>query len=261
MSTRRINTIGHRIGQMALFFFSLICELMMTTPNALGQERSRASNAKEIADRAFEWFKKMEGRSVDDYLRQIRPGKVSASFKAAVVANSSAGEQVRLSSAMRSRLAALQSVLRFHDRADMVEIKVINVNYAYVGFQARTVLLISEKAFDVLSEKELQAVVAHELGHEYFWEEIIEARRNKDFELMREIEMRCDGIAVLTLARLGIDPVNLISAISRIYAINLNAMSANSFQYPPPDQRLNFIRRMIEQARAERTAHEYLSLK
>ena len=66
---------------------------------------------------------------------------------------------------------------------------------------------------------------------------------------------------MITLDCLGIDPANLISAISRIQMFNLKMSPANSFNYPPPDQRFNFIRQMIELTQKDRVAATYLSRK
>jgi hypothetical protein len=255
MSKHNINAIR----QGTLFLVLLVCELMINTANAFAQEGRGAGKSNESADKALAWFRKLAGASVDDYLRRIRPGKVPASFKAQVVANVTKGGEIRVSPGMRSRLAALNPVLQFHDRADVVEIKVINLDYAFVGFQARAVLLISEKALNLLTTEELQATVAHEMGHEYFWNEYHVARRNKQFELMREIELRCDGIAVLTLDRLGLDPSNLAKAIHRIRTFNLKPIASDTFYYPTPTERLYFIRKMTEMVKGKKPVSELAS--
>jgi hypothetical protein len=244
---------------MTLFLFFLACELMTNTANTFAQDGRRAGGSKETAEKMLVWFKKLEGESVEDSLRRIRPGRVPASFKAKVVANVTKGEEVRLSQGMRSQLAALTPVLQFHDRADVVEIKVINLDYAFVGFQARAVLLISEKALNLLTTEELQATVAHEMGHEYFWHEFLEARQNKQFDLMREIELRCDGIAVMTLDRLGVNPTNLAKAINRIRFFNLKAIPHDTIYYPPATERHYFIQKMIEMVQGRRPFSELAS--
>jgi len=258
MSKHSIYTIRQSFGQAMFFLFSLTFGLMTS---AAAQDDKRAADSKETTDRALAWFKRIKDQGFTASLSRIRRNPVQNSFKAEALEKLSAGEQVPLTTKMRARLATLAPVLKFHERDQIVEVRVIDSPCAFVCFQECSVLLISAKAFDLLSEKELQAAVAHEMGHEYFWHEFQEARRNKQYELMREIELRCDGIAVITLDQLGFDPANLISAISRIQTFNLKMMPANSFSYPPPDQGFNFIRQMIELTQEERVAATYLSLK
>jgi hypothetical protein len=45
--------------------------------------------------------------------------------------------------------------------------------------------------------------VAHELGHDYVWDEFEEASTLRDNRRLQELELRCDGIAVIALQRLA----------------------------------------------------------
>lgn len=224
----------------------LFCLLFGLKIGASAHEAKPSAKAMSVNDTALLWFERIEDRDFEDYLRRIRPGGVSNLYKTEVLGDVTAGPLVRPTAGMQAKLAALASVLEFHDRRHIVEIKIIDLRYAYVGFQARSVLLISDKALNLLSEKDLQAVVAHELAHEYFWQEFLDARRNKQFERMREIELRCDGIAVITLDRLGIDPACLISALSSIGTFNLHTVPTDPFVHPPMGERVNFIRKVIK---------------
>ena len=120
---------------------------------------------------------------------------------------------------------------------------------AFVRTQGRAVLLISEPALNLLPAPELQAVVAHELGHEYFWVEFMEARQQKKHELIREIELRCDGVAVIAMLRLGLDPAKLDSALTRIRMFNARVVSSDLLYHPQPDERSRFIHAMRELAK------------
>src|SRR5262249_229738 len=146
------------------------------------------------------------------------------------------------------KLAALEPILRFHERDSVIEIKVIGVEELFVGLQGRAVLLISEPALNLLSVEQLQAVVAHELGHEYFWGELMEARQRKEREAMREIELRCDGAAVIALLHLGLAPEKLISAIVRMRMFNARIAATDPLYHPTNDERARFIRAMSELA-------------
>jgi Zn-dependent protease with chaperone function len=236
-------------------FFCLIFGL---TLGASAHEARSAAKAMSVNDAALRWFERIEDPHFEDYLRRIRPGGVSNLYKTEVLADATAGPQVRLTASMRAKLAALAPVLEFHERRRIVEIKVIDLRYAYVGFQARSVLLISDKAINLLSENDLQAVVAHELAHEYFWQEFLDARRNKQFKWMHEIELRCDGIAVITLDRLGIEPACLISALSSIGTFNLHTAPTDPFTHPPMGERVNFIRKVTELVRERKRTSDRL---
>ena len=65
----------------------------------------------------------------------------------------------------------------------------------------------------------------------------------KDYKKMQELELRCDGIAVLTLRRVGIDPENLVSAIQKVTRFNqLRDTVATSASYVSLKERVRFIR-------------------
>ena len=154
--------------------------------------------------------------------------KVNAEFKAQVLAQLAKAEIVKPSEKMQAKLAALMPILQYHEREALLEIKVINAREAFVGVQGRAVLLISENMLRLLSTEELQAVVAHELGYEYFWGELREARQQKNHDRMRELELRCDGIAVIALHRLSIEAAHLISALTAMRAFNARVVATDA---------------------------------
>ena len=97
-------------------------------------------------------------------LETARPTPVSSGDKARILsALPETGEITNLNAQALHKLAALSRVLRATD--SVYVIKVFAVPQAAVALYARTVLLISEAALTLLSADELQAVVAHEIGH------------------------------------------------------------------------------------------------
>jgi len=120
-------------------------------------------------------------------------------------------------------------------------------------FLAGAAVLITEPALEILTAEELQAVVAHELGHEYYWNEFEAARHNHDYSELQELELRCDGIAVVTLDHVGVNPERLISAITKLNKYNERPGSLNSPNYVAFKERRSFIRSMAELLRAGRT--------
>ena len=129
--------------------------------------------------------------------------------------------------------------------------KVLRVDGATAAFLAGAAILITEPTLEVLSSQELQATVAHELGHEYFWGEFEVARQHADYATLQEIELRCDGIAVITLHALGLDPESVLASARTLSRYNGPPKSgAHANRYVKSKEREAFIRSMIRMTRA-----------
>lgn len=117
-----------------------------------------------------------------------------------------------------------------------------------MALHARAVVLVSEPALDLLDPEELQALVAHEVGHEYFWSEYFRARRDDDRSLLQTLELLCDGLAIVTLRRAGMDPRRLTSALEKTSRYNRERFGAarNEEDYPAIGERRRFGRRLVE---------------
>jgi hypothetical protein len=66
--------------------------------------------------------------------------------------------------------------------------------------------------------------VAHEIGHEYVWQQYEAAKTRKDAKRLRELELICDAIAVATLTSLDIAPERLQSATEKVFCITASAL-------------------------------------
>jgi hypothetical protein len=184
-------------------------------------------------------------------LEQSRSTAVPTEFKMAVLATLPAKGEIRsLKEPARHKLAAIQQILSLHGRESVYEIKVIDVPDAFVGLHARSVILISEPALNLLSVEELQASVAHEAGHEYVWVQYEAARERKDFERLQELEMFCDIVSVVTLRRAGLDPSRLITCFEELlrYSHERFAPHPNESHYVSPGERRKFIQTVIRWA-------------
>ena len=181
----------------------------------------------------------------DEFLKYIRPAKLNPAVKARIIATLPPEGEVQASAAGMSKLAALEPIFKYHDRSSEIDIKLIQVLQAFVGLHARSVVLISEKALNLVTAEELQALVAHEMGHEYFWNEYQSASGHGDCKLLQEVELRCDAIAVITICRLGLDPESLISATAKLMQFNERiGATANANSYVSQQERVKFIRTM-----------------
>ncbi len=125
-----------------------------------------------------------------------------------------------------------------HQRHDVFEITVIDIPQAYVGLHGRAILLISRQALRLLSALELQAVVAHEIGHDFLWGEFQLALKDGDLQLRQQLELQCDGVAVLTLIALEMDPLRLNAGVRKLTRYNeMLGASDDAGKYPSPTDR------------------------
>ena len=182
-------------------------------------------------------------RGFIDWLETRRPPSLSPGAKARILAGlPSEGEITNLDDAGRHKLAALKQLLQATDRASVYEVKVIDVAYARIGVFARSVILISRSAFMLLDAEELQALAAHEIGHEYFTADYENAIRTGDHRRIKDLELLCDAIAILTAHRLGMNPARLLGAVEKITRYNqkLFPTRIDDTNYPTVAERRSF---------------------
>jgi hypothetical protein len=185
------------------------------------------------------------------FLETARPAPLSAEDKARVLGTLPLeGEVTVFSGSARLKLAALVKVLRAAGRELVYEIKVIDVPQAAIGLHGGAVILISEPALTLLDADELQALVAHEIGHEYVWTEREHAFRLADHTRLKDLELICDGIAIVMLHGLGMDVSRLMTGIQSITRFNRErfGMANNERDYPTLAQRQAFARAMAARA-------------
>lgn len=205
----------------------------------------QAQSPEGVSNRVLAYFDHIsKEQHLEEYLKLARPKPVSMRYKAAALANLPPNGKVHLSAKSEAKLAALAPILEFHGRSGIIELNVISdTETIFIGLYERCALIITQKALDLLSQEEMQAVVAHELAHEWYWDEYRLARESKQDDKVQEIELRCDGIAILTLVRLRLDPAQIISALRKMAHYDKDARGAN--YYTAPDERLAFARSMI----------------
>lgn len=113
---------------------------------------------------------------------------------------------------------------------------------AAVALHMRSALIISRPALRILSGAELQAMVAHEIGHDLFWADFERTLAQADRRGRQELELKCDGIAILTLLVLRLDPARLLDGLRKQGRFNemLGAV-ANADDYPQLGERQRFM--------------------
>ncbi|HEV8130086.1 MAG TPA: hypothetical protein VGQ81_02460 [Acidobacteriota bacterium] len=222
------------------------CVCLLLTRSVEGRNSDKIKAALEALD-AIGYSESAGVMSIDGVLDRLRPPEITLAAKARVLAGLPAEGEVMPSDAERRKLAALDSILEYHRRNSVYAIKVIDVPQACLAFHARAVLLISENALHLLSVEELQAVAAHEIGHEYIWDEYQRAFDARNSRKLRELETRCDAIALVTLLRLELNPESLISGISKLTRFNERiGATANAGDYFPLKERIHAMRAIIE---------------
>ena len=115
-----------------------------------------------------------------------------------------------------NRLARIaQPILLFHQAGKSRTI-VFNHQRPTVFTWKETFITFSTGAMDILTDDEVAALIAHEIGHLYFAEILAKAREEKNEREARIIELKCDLVALVTLSKLNIKPSNLISAVKKL---------------------------------------------
>ena len=178
-------------------------------------------------------------------LETARPSAVSAGDKARILATlPEEGEVANLALALRQKVETLRSVLSAAHRDSVYDVKIIGVPQAAAALHARAILVISERTLTLLSAVELQAVVAHEIAHEYVWTEYEQAKTSADGDRLQELELICDAIAIMMLHRLDIDASQLMRGIEKISRFNRERFGTaiNEGDYPTVARRREFVR-------------------
>ena len=233
--------------------FTTVLLVILSIPSFAQSKNSggTASNAgtANAGTAALAYFDKVRGGSFASYLKSIRPRQLSPELKTKLIAIFPKQDIVQPSGKGLEKLAALDPVLEYYGRRSVVDLLVVRMGQPLVLFLAGAAVVISEEALGLLSAKELQAVVAHEMGHEYFWNEWQTARLNREYEKIQEIELLCDGMAIVALSQLGLEPQTFIVAITKITRAH-DGPRINMEYYTSLEERIKFCNTMLDMVRA-----------
>ena len=203
------------------------------------------------------YFESVQSTTPEAFLQQLRPGLPSAAYRRMVI--DTLPQQGNLVPTWReiAKLSSIRPIVAYHGLGQDFELRVVMLRgEAFIGLHARSVLLITRETLDLVDELQLQALVAHELGHDYVWEQYEAARKLRDDRAIQQLELLCDGIAVIALLRLSVDPEHLISAVTAVTQHNerLGARGRVS-RYVPLPERVRFIRAIAKLTAARWPAH------
>ena len=197
-------------------------------------------------------------RVFTDWLETHRPSSMSPGDKVRILESlPPKGEITNLDEAGRQKVAALKQLLQATDRGSVYEVKVIDVSYARIAVFARSVILISKSAFMLLDTEELQAVAAHEIGHEDFTVDYESAFRTRDHRRLKDLELLCDAVGIVMVHRLGMNPARFLGAVEKITRYNRKRFptTIDGTNYPTIAERRSFARRVTAWLQAAGLAH------
>ena len=142
-----------------------------------------------------------------------------------------------------------RSVLRLHGREGTIEVILFRHRVPQAMLWRGCVLLLSDGLAEPLPDAELAGVIAHEISHPYFMDEMVGAQRAKDEVLMRVVELKCDAAAVLTVRLLGLDPSSYLRGLKRIKEITRRMSLSGGLEQTHPElhERAQFLERFVTQ--------------
>lgn len=152
------------------------------------------------------------------------------------------GDVNEFNDADQAKLAAIAAVLGLHGRENIYTIKVIDIPQAWTGLHGRAVVLISKPALRMLKAAELQALVAHEIGHEFLWAQYEHAHQTGDHRRVHKLELAADGVGVRTLQALEIAPENLVKALVKVENYNREMGGIDDGSHPSLKERKHYIK-------------------
>jgi hypothetical protein len=210
--------------------------------NAVAQEEKRPTDP--AAQAALRYFESIRVTDFETLLRQLRRPAPPPSVRARAIKNLPIEQKLTPSVQEAAKLEGLLPVLAFHERERVIDVWLITAGgLAIAGFHARTVLFVSREALRLFDKSELLAIGAHELSHEYVWDDYEQAQREGNVRRLQELELRCDGFAVITMTALRMDPERLVSAATKLARHNERKFGKPiDERYVPLDQRIRFIR-------------------
>lgn len=196
-------------------------------------------------DRALAWLGDLAPGAVRSRLSEMRPQVYQPGPVLLKVIIKRKGLTVITGDRVERLKAALQPVLAYHYRDGKLPIYVLRSEQPRAFVDCRAALIITTKLMLITSEAELCGIVAHELAHEYLWEERARALSDRNESLLREIELFCDAVAAFTLIEIGDDPAHVGKALERMTYIGItagNVTRSETRTHPSLDARLKLNR-------------------
>ena len=225
--------MGQRLAALTL------CVLTVAARTWSADQEVRSAPAKA----ALAFFMERASEGIDTVLARLRPEPLDPASRARLLASLPKEFDLQPSPAESAKIAEAERMLEYSARGGAISIKVMDLHYAYGALYFRSAILMSRPMFAILDGEEFVAIAAHEVGHDYHWDLHWAAQVANDHSRRQELELRADGVAVLTLRGMGLSPDRLISAIEKTVRFNQTRIRARSSEdYVPLAERRAFIR-------------------
>jgi len=191
------------------------------------------------------------GRTVDgifDYLDSIRPAPIKDSDKAYLLRDMTliTGQAGVHDPAQIQKLRQrVRWTLALHRRINVIDFYIFRYPYPGAMNKPGAFIAITTTLLQMIGDDDaaLIGIVSHELAHEYVASEMTDAHNKKDLAWMRELELFCDAVAVVSLVALGLDPSRYASILERIASSSEGMAKLNNGEREMPNIALR--KRMI----------------
>lgn len=143
----------------------------------------------------------------------------------------------------------IKPVLQLHRRTEEIELFLYRDDIPKGMLWMGCVLILSDSLADLLYDAELMGIVAHELAHSYFVDELVTAQRTKDDRAMRLVELKCDAVAMLSLKVLGSNPAHHFRGLQRIMTMlgqGVGSWKKADKTHPSIVERAQFAQRFVK---------------
>ncbi len=235
-------------------FTAILIATLTVTSNGQPQKYFKANT--EVAGNSAESMGGLEAASAVTRLGDLTPDAIrerlqqmrQTAYVPGLFLVNKIVESKELPSASSKRIdqlkVALQPVLDYHERGQM-PIYVLRSEQPKAYLVERSVIIITTRLMVIASDEEIRGIVAHELAHEYIWDERVKAMKEKDGQLMRECELFCDAVAAFTLKVIGDEPASYGRILQRLTIMGSDKGSTTTKQsdtHPSLDTRIKLNR-------------------
>src|SRR5215213_9657903 len=211
------------MNSIALFRRSIIAVItvsLLSPITALAHGNTPSSN---IAETTFV-LNQFRDKTLDDcvqYMDRLRPKALTAEEKTKLKAYGfdliNKNTEINDSTLLNELYRKTQKVLEFHHRVGIVEYLLFKNRDPILMTKAGAFIAISDRALKIVKDDEaLVGIIAHELSHEYFALQFLQAHNSHNYKTLRTIEMMCDALATITLLKLEINPDKYSAVLEKI---------------------------------------------
>ena len=95
-----------------------------------GQVHQTTVRLSGVTETAFTYFQQVEGHRFDEFLRRLRPARLSPDAKERVLKQLPQTDVVSASAGQQAKLHTLAPILRYHERESAIDVKVLRVGGA-----------------------------------------------------------------------------------------------------------------------------------